>query len=302
MSEQSYRPVLEMDAFDYLSLVLSVLVIALHAYGIRLLVALKNSMGPRHVFIANFSMWNIFWAVTNLVRYPLQRCLHGELYVYWILGTEGARIPFYLAILYITIDRFLQLFLHLSYCECFFSKHKVALSVLAFVLYIAWLAVVIPLFVERKLSLSFLIRCTSLYISGAFHVAIFLIFLTVYSYIGHKLLVANTQIGQRRASLRKLAVPCIIVITFILLETLPDCFIFFGMARYGGWTIFLFRVDALSNALVYIFLQPKIKNSVSNRVRKRSNFRSNNTINDNKDITAMTSYGSSNLGIEIEEE
>jgi len=112
-----------------------------------------------------------------------------------------------MAILYITIDRFLQLFLHLSYCSCFFSKHKVALGVLAFVLYIAWLAVTVPLFVDGIMSFGFLIQCTSFYISGAFHTAICIIFLTVYSYIGHKLLLASTHSGQRKASLRKLAVP-----------------------------------------------------------------------------------------------
>jgi len=82
----------------------------------------------QHFFaILNNTEYHYIWAVANLVRYPLQRYLDPSLYVFWILVTEGVRIPFCMAILYITIDHFLQLFLVIV--AFFFSKHKVALSV-----------------------------------------------------------------------------------------------------------------------------------------------------------------------------
>jgi len=147
----------------------------------------------------------------------------------------------------------------------------------------------VSLFVDGIMSFGFLIQCTSFYISGAFHTAICIIFFTVYSYIGHKLLLSSMHSGQRTASLRKLAVPCIIVVTFIFLETLPDCFIFFDMAQYRGWTIFLFRIDALSNALVYIFLLPKIRSRASRPVRKTTIFQ-NSRGDKNNDVTETTSH------------
>jgi len=104
------------------SLELSVLVVTLHAYGVKLLVTLKRSC-------------NIFLRILNNTEYLLGCRKFGTIPttalfrpdVFWILVTEGARMPFCMAILYITIDHFLQLFLLIV--AFFFSKHKVALNV-----------------------------------------------------------------------------------------------------------------------------------------------------------------------------
>ena len=273
MAEEAFKPVFRMDVFDYVSLILSIFVIILHSYGLRLLQTIKQKSGEKHIFIANFSLWNIFWALSNLVRYPLIRYGSDRIFTYWTLVIEGARIPFYMAIFYITIDRFLQLYLHMRYHRCFFKKRKILLSVLPCVAYVIWLTITLPLFSKDMVTFELLILCTSLYISGAFHVLILVTFITIYSYISQKLWRASKHaIGKRKSSLKKLAVPFIIVITFIFLETLPDGFIFFGLTHYGGWTIFLFRLDALSNALVYIFLQPRIKYQVGKQMQKGTDF------------------------------
>ena len=267
-----------MDAFDYLSLLLSVLVIVSHLYGLRLL----NRVGDKHTFIANYSWWLIFWAISNLARYPIIRfATTGSVYVYWTLVIEGARIPFYLAILYITFDRFFQLFLHLRYERSFLRKHKLTFCMLSLLIYIVWLVVTIPLFHERLVSFEVLIQITSLYVSACFHVLIALMFITVYSYIAYKLSHSKNGGGissvdtkkKRKSKVRKLAVPIIIVTAFILFQTVPDCFIFFGSAHYGSWTIFLFRIDALMNALIYIFLQPRVKQTIRHRIRRFTEYR-----------------------------
>ena len=261
-----------MDVFDYMSLFLSLLVIVLHLYGLRLL----HRLSDKHTFIANLSLWLIFWAFSNLIRYPLIRYSADIVYVYWTLIIEGARIPFYLSILYITIDRFFQLFLHLRYNRSFLKKHKLTLCLFSLLLYLLWLVVTVPMFYKGLVSFELLIQITSLYISACFHLFISVIFVTVYSYIAHKLSKSN-KTGRRKSKWKKLLVPFIIVTTFILFETVPDCFIFFGSAHYGSWTIVLFRVDALSNALVYIFLQPRVKQTIGRCVRRITEYRKRHT-------------------------
>lgn len=264
-----------MDAFDYLSLLFSILVIVLHSYGLRLL----NRIGDKHTFIANYSLWLIFWAISNLVRYPIiQFATKDSVYTYWTLVIEGARIPFYLAIVYITFDRFFQLFLHLRYNRSALRKHKLTFCMLSLFIYLVWLAVTIPLFHGRLVSFKLLINITSLYMSACFHILIALMFVAVYSYIAYKLFKskdgARIDIKKKeKPKFRKLAVPIIIVTAFILFQTVPDCFIFFGSAHYGSWTIFLFRIDALMNALIYIFLQPRVKQTIRSRIRRFTEYR-----------------------------
>ena len=128
------------EILDYLSIVLSVFVIILHAAGIKILKLIKKRTGVNHLFIANFSLWCIFWAMSNLIRYPLMQYSSVNVFMYWTLVIEGGRIPFYLVIFFITIDRFLQLYLHLTYQNCFLNKYKTMLNIMICMLYVIWFA------------------------------------------------------------------------------------------------------------------------------------------------------------------
>ena len=197
-----------------MSVVLSVMAIGLHCTG---LVLLKKSK-DRHTFIANFSLWNIFWALSNLVRYPLIRYGSGRIFNYWTLVIEGARIPFYMAILYITIDRFLQLYLHLRYEDNVLKKHKRTFCICSMYIYILWVICVVPICAFEKATFETLHKITYIYLTGIFHAILCALILPVYSYISWKLLSKSYTRRQKRKTYAKLIIPCYIVVSYSLQE------------------------------------------------------------------------------------
>jgi len=249
-----------LDIFDYLSMVLSVLVIFLHGSGLYMLTNKRNTTDTCHTYIANFSIWVIFWAVSNLARYPLIRYCTEIVYVYWTLFIEGARFPFYISIMLVSTDRFLQIYLHMKYRQCCFSRLKLYLCIAPFLVYVLWLMTSLLLYQQHLMSFESLVRCTSVYMTVIFHVLICFTIVFVYAYIGKKLISTERPYNENgRSILRKTTVPCIIVVTFFLLQTVPDVCIFVDVAHYGGWTIFVFRLDGLLSGFIYLFLQPNIK-------------------------------------------
>ena len=263
------KPEDPLDTFDCLSIVLSVLVILLHGSGIIMVRNIQNARSTRHTYIANFAIWNIFWAISNLVRYPLIEYFTEQVYIYWTLIIEGARFPFYSSMILITTDRFLQIYLHMKYSQCCFSRCKLYFCITPFLVYVVWLMASLPLYQQNVMSFELLVHVTSVYMSATFHVVICSVFVTVYAYIGKKLIsTERPNNGRSRSNLQKITIPCIIVVTFFLLQTVPDVCIFTDVAHYGGWTMFLFRLDSLSNGIIYVALEPTIKMRIEYLLRR----------------------------------
>ena len=258
-----------MDSFDYASLILSCSAILLHCIGLSIMWNARSQLDASrgHIFIANFSVWCVFWALNNLIRYPVLR--HGTVHVvaHWNLTVETARIPFYSAVLLITIVRFLQLKLHVNYEASFLNKHRLLIVIASFVFYAIWLVVSIVLFNFNKVSIQQRLLIPSCILTPAFHCAILLTFIVVYPYITKKLL--NSSSGKGRFW-KRLIVPSAIMFFFIVLEIVPDSLIVAGKSIYGSWNILMFRLDSNLNALFYIFMQPCVREKI-----KSFGFRSN---------------------------
>ena len=256
--EQAYSLPLNWGIFDYLSLILSVPVIIIHLFGIYLVKRILDETGVKYFFYANCSIWCILWALSNIIRYPLQQYCDEKMFMYWTLLVEPMRIPYAFSIIYISMNPLLAITLRSKHQISFFSRYQFALCMLPCCAYSLWLIFALPCYVMDLVTYAFLLRATSFYMAIFFNGVIVAIFFLVYLYIGFKFW---KESGKVRKSSRtwtwKLGVPCIVVLTFLAFETLPDFFMLMGWAKYGGWTIFLFRVDTMCNAFAYCFLKPK---------------------------------------------
>ena len=249
-----------MDIFDYISIILAFSAITLHSTGLYLLWKTRFVPGVNAVFIVNFSMWCLLWALNNVLRYPLSENVVGsEIRAFWLIILEGSRITFYSAVLLITWDRFCQLYLHLKYQDSLIFKHKILLCLVVFCFYVVWLITAMILYGIKNQDLQQLLQIPRLYISTTLHAIIVLSFGFVYTYILRKSLAFTSRNTARTKLWRRLTIPAVIMGSFLLLEVLPELFINLGDSIYGSWTILLFRLDSNLNALFYIFTQPMVR-------------------------------------------
>lgn len=267
-----------MDVWDIISVPLSVLVFILHSYGLFLMWRLRFNCSSKYKLIASFSICNILYALYNLIRFPL--AYHAPVaYSYFYVIMEGVRIPFYGTMCLLTAERFLEVFLHMNYQKSFFNIHKLKLVIVLWFASFAWLVLSIVLLVlcrtreSHEKTRSILLEWISVRISCAFHLLIIVQFVCVYTYI-------YVQVRSTRHACKQLTnyniqntrgrvfVPFFIVITFIAFDTVPDMFIIFAQQKYQSWILLFFRIDTLLNAVMYMFLQPRVKKRLSRKFRE----------------------------------
>jgi len=255
-----------MDTWELISLPLSAVVVLLHLYGIYMLWRVGVLSSSKYVLIASFSLSNILFAMHNLVRFPIYAHFL-DVYMYLSVVVEGVRIPFYGMMVLLTLERFLEVYLHMLYYESFFNKKKFYLALLLWLLFLAWtIGSVTALYMG--IPLEKIVFVISVHFSLAAHSIIIVQFLLVYAYVYVKILLFKN--GENSASRRKIFIPFFIVLTFIFFDTVPDLFIIFAGKKYSSWILLLFRLDTLFNAIIYMFLQPVVKQRIGNRLRKRN--------------------------------
>lgn len=261
-----------MDSWDIASIPLSVVVFALHTYGLFLLWKLRHTNGSRDCLIAGFSLSNILFVFYNVVRFPIDYYA-PIVFEYLSVVVEGLRIPFYGSMILLTTERFLEVYLHMKYQNYCFNQHKLKYAVSLWILFIIWLAATIPLLsmaANREEMGFLLVDWTSKRLFVGFHFLIVIQFLFVYTYIYVKIKTTKCihQFVQRRHNRKKLFIPFFIVVTFIFFDTVPDMYIVFGDEKYESWVLLLFRIDTLFNAVIYLFLQPRVKKRLSRHFRE----------------------------------
>lgn len=260
-----------MDTWELISLPLSAIVVLLHLYGIYMLWRVGVLGSSKYVLIASFSLSNILFAMHNLVRFPVHRHF-PEVFVYLSVVVEGLRLPFYGNMVLLTLERFLEVYLHMLYYESFFNKRKFYLALFLWLLFLGWVfGSVTALYMH--VALEKIVYVVSIPFSLVAHSIIIVQFVLVYAYVYVKMRRQNRLVLLFRnegssASRRKIFIPFFIVLTFIFFDTVPDLFIIFAGKEYSSWILLLFRLDTLFNAVIYLFLQPRVKRRLSKRFRE----------------------------------
>ena len=264
-----------MDTWELITLPLSGIVVLLHFYGIYMLWRVRELSSSKYVLIASFSFSNIAFAFHNLIRFPIHDNF-PVVYTYLSLIVEGLRIPFYGTMVLLTSERFLEVYLHMRYYNSCFNKHKLMLALSLWLMFVIW-SIGSTTALALKVPMNSIAVWISINFSLAAHFVIIIQFLIVYAYVYKKmrehkkstlLTTQNCQPTTTVASRRRVFIPFFIVLTFIIFDTVPDLFIIFAGMAYSSWILLLFRLDTFFNAVIYLFLQPRIKKRLSRRFRE----------------------------------
>ena len=286
------------NAFFLSSTVLSSL---FHFFGIVLLSRMARAASNQKLLIISLSGTELLYSLQMSVS-TILKMLNSDKHVvfiiaYWIL-ISTALAANKLMMLYLVMDRFADIYLHMRY-PLFFTKTRVvkilvALWMFAFVHGTVTSVVAIwandfkdPLEVESEYVQSY--NYFTLIIDAAITVSAVTTYLYFYSKVSSIVKRTKSQAKQRhqgmnRNQMKKFLIPFLMVATYLMFNVSSN--VLFTIRRQWkslkediirillslGWTFTM--VGYISDAVLYIFLQKSVRNSIASFFRKIRNFRS----------------------------
>ena len=230
---------------------------AILSHGIGLTLFLKANTRRRvheNIEIVSISLSTILICLIYIVRL-LMPALMGHLF-YMAVGWSC--IPFYCAMILLTLQRFFAIYLHLRYrASRVYTKRKHAVAV-------TWLIGILVFAVCTSLDLTLGIdfRIPLTVVTGSGPLLTFVIFVCVYAYIYSKYRKASGEVQRTlyTENRSKIFLPFIICVSFFVFGTVPH---FFQNAVHDiRYVIIWFCLDSLSNSVVYLFLNLPLLNPV----------------------------------------
>uniref|UniRef100_A0A7M5UW68 Seven transmembrane protein n=1 Tax=Clytia hemisphaerica TaxID=252671 RepID=A0A7M5UW68_9CNID len=268
-------------SWDYVSvvcIVLAILTILLHCFGIWLLVKTKHKI-KEHIEIISLSFNLICFGVSAIVHVTLLTELPNYESVAAICAHANL-IPFYSGMILLTLQRFFAIWLHLRYESSWvFLKrtHRVVVSWLVggmiLVLHMLFASGVIK-------SVAWLFYLVSVLPQiGFFSTIIIFVFTYTYIYTKYRQSTQTTRNSMYKNRKSKLFTPVFICGSFFFFGTVPHFVDPFHREKYLFYVWFL--LDGISNFFVYIFMNKKIMKFC----KKLFGRRKRNTLHASRDIT-----------------
>jgi hypothetical protein len=279
---------MNMDLLLYCSLTtIAFINIIVHSIGLYLLLCLhKNNDGDiNQMYIINLSavelLGNTFWFLTDLLNLievfitPLPIIADARVYISFITCTMFLFV-YYMSMVYITIDKFLEILLNIKYpIYCNTTKTKYLLTVT----WVLGFFFCISLIVVCKLG-GFEYRVPFVkYVYPTFDFLFICIVVACYSYIIHRYKKTRSSIPQCKNKLKpqnnvfnvcfksRFYISFLLMLTFMCLVIMPDLIYLFCTINHhddvikspNGILLILYHISFHSDAWIYIFLQPHVK-------------------------------------------
>lgn len=256
---------LEDTIFTGFTIGVSVLTIILHSYGIHLLV---KTNWEKHFLIINLSCTNILLCA-NTITYNVLKILLIETPLYYLAGIVGFSIvvSYFVSLFLLTKERFIEVYLHLRYCNSWFDRNKIRLSVAGWILSVSYIIVMTTLW---KLGFSeeliyYVIPRTN---EAVWQSVLVLQFVLVYGYLYVKFQRAQRENQVLRHGLKRknIFAPFFVVFSFIMLDTVPGVWMHFQEHEHSTNVIpLLYSLDLLCNSILYVFLRKDIREHLANK-------------------------------------
>ena len=256
------------DEFSTIILTLCAVGIILNGIGLLLLNSLKNceiDKIQKYIIIIlcliNFSRSIIF--TIEQVLYRLEVNISHTLTVCIEISCCG----YYCATFWLILDRYLHIKLNIKYV-IYWSRRKTIIATM-----ILWSFATLngSLIVLYALEYDFVLL-------AAFDlvIVVFSAYVYIYALLLLKLQRSNVRSNQSgRGILKGMLLPAIIVLTFLLLNVIPETIMavkaIYGKSNYSGkiiwYTWLVYPVSCWTDALIYIFVSPRIKLVVTRNIK-----------------------------------
>ena len=240
-----------MTYIDILNHLLFITNVILHSVGLYLISKVSKEFKRRNVQIVNVSVATILLGLVHEIRSVLPTGNQVRPYLLELKLTF--KIPYYLSMIILSIDRFCAVYMHLRYPSSWIARSTFKMTA------IPWsfqLVILISVFVFRekiKKPLRTITTITNILTGGVFFIVYPYLFLRFREMI-KKEMYPTEQVKKER---RKIFAPFTVMLTFVILQTIPVTIAF--STTLVKMVHPLLMVDGLVNGIIYIFLQHEIR-------------------------------------------
>lgn len=255
------------------NLSLRTITLLLHLYGIRLLC---HDSWKKHFLLINVALTNIMMCLCSYLKLILKLtdAKYAERYLIGVVAT-GFLLAYFASLFLITLQRFLEVYLHMAYEVSVFGMQKQHICVTSWlfsVLYISAVSIALHLGVSKHLIYDLIPHIYESVWQGI----LVLQFILVYGYLyvkfreSRKLPCDGGGNSHMRPYLRRrtVFVPFIVVFSFIILDTVPGVLLNFSSGYNINLITFLYTLDMLCNSLLYIFIRKDVRRQLVRRIEE----------------------------------
>ena len=257
-----------MGYLAWLNFSLTGLVILLHVCC--LLILWRYDKPKKQCFIITVLMAELFVGVLQLLIFIIER-MEGTELVYHIINISAypLNIPYCGGLVLLTLERYMEIQLHIKYFASFFYLNRCKLCVGLWVVNVGITCCSVTLIVLKRTPPLLNVYQINLYCLHVAHGVILILFFVVYIYL-YRLFrrsVNRHQKQRKQLQLRatvlntsKIFAPFLIVLTFICFMTVPlMLYIYMFPDSDRSWVLVLNRANSITDGLLYVLFNPRIR-------------------------------------------
>lgn len=257
-----------------INLSLRTVTLLLHLYGIRLLC---RDSWKKHFLLINVALTNIMMCICSYLKLILKltNAKDAERYLIGVVAT-GFLLTYFASLFLITLQRFLEVYLHMAYEASVFEIQKQHICFTSWffsLVYIGAASIALTLGVSKYMIYDLIPHIYESVWQGI----LVLQFILVYGYIYVKFresrnlpFSGNSHI-QPFLRRRKVFVPFLVVFSFIILDTVPGVLLNFSSGYNINLITFLYTLDMLCNSFLYIFIRKDVRRQLVRRIEAERN-------------------------------
>lgn len=267
-----------MEWRDYLLLIAATLSFLLHIFGLKWMKTQRVAVLQQKYFLINLSIAEMGKCLVSLIYKMLQNdsALHEIIKVrasiYYLRITNTAlHFPLFAVMFLLTQDRFFAIYLHMKYPGTWYYKMRNKLISVGWLLCGLYIVVVTSI---SEIKAEYLKYVSKIHVKLFPSLSILLIlqFCIVYGYIVVK--IWWLQNGQSRHLNNKSILTFVIVISYVIFKGIPDiALMYYGHyghllpTTWAGYHDVGTRLNILTDALMYIYMQSFVREKIRNSVR-----------------------------------
>ena len=289
--------------FYYILAVLSIIPLSLHIFGLVLLWKARRAYSNRSqfLFLVNLSLSELVFVILGLLMFVCSILAHEKIsFVFLVLQYIGATLVYFFVMIFMTLDRFFEVYFNIKYPLYWNSKSCQRLMLASWV---TFFLLAITALVHPDFDKTLLYHWCYKYIFPSVELAFILIAIFVYSYVFAKirwkyptsltnshtshptsLINRNRHISQRHQNssrqMNGFYLPTLVIITFILFAILPDFIQFYAHVTHRELSddmecvIYLMYLLAMTtDALIYVMLSPPLRRMLRRKMKHRRSMR-----------------------------
>lgn len=255
----------------------------LHVFGLLLLWKIRRVSyynRSQYVFLVNMSVAELVFVVLGLLMYVTSVTGYERIsFKFTILQYIGGTLAYFSVMIFITLDRFLEVYLNIKYSLYWSWRYTRNLMVAIWFMSIALSVVGL---VYPGLDKQQLYRLCYQYMFPLIEFCFILIAVLVYGYVFVKLrsnpahsVTHQSERGQSTRVTSGFFIPTLVIITFILFAVLPDLIYFHAQIEGRKlsdqtecivYAMYLFAMA--TDALIYVMLSPPLRNLLWKKISK----------------------------------